>query len=201
MNRVAARAAGLLSCLLLAVLGAWVLPATASACECAGISTRRALRQADAVFRGTVTDTDGVGRRGDARTDVRFRVDTVWKGSVHADQVVATPRESARCGLEPEVGSTWVVFALDSIEGHGDDAVARLTTTLCSGNVASGTAPAVLGPGRPPLDGSSDREERANRADRALTRWLTAGGVAGAVVLVGAGLGLVVLWRPGRPRP
>jgi len=183
MNRVAARVAGLLSGLLLAVLGAWVLPATASACDCAGISTRRAIREADAVFRGTVTDTDDVGRRGDARTDVRFRVDTVWKGSVHADQVVATPRVSARCGLEPEVGSTWVVFALDSVEGRGDEAVARLTTTLCSGNVASGTAPPLLGPGRAPLTGSSDRDERAIRADRVLSRWLTAGGVAGAVVL------------------
>ena len=201
MNRVGRRASGLLAALVLSLLGAWVAPAPASACACAGISPGRALRQADAVFRGTVTGTDDVGRGSDARTDVRFRVDTVWKGAVFSEQLVATPQDAAGCGLEPAVGSMWVVFARSGVEGRGDDAVARLVTTLCSGNVASGAAPADLGPGQIPRPGRSDREERAVRTDRALTRWLSVAGVAGAVVLVAAGLGLVVLWRPGRPRP
>jgi hypothetical protein len=200
MNRVAARAVGLLAALVLALLGAWVAPTTASACDCAGIGSARALRESDAVFRGTVIETDGVGRGSEARTDVRFRVDTVWKGTVFAHQVVATPRDSADCGLEPEVGSTWVVFALDSVEGRGDEAVARLVTTLCSGDLRVGPAPAVLGPGRQPRPGSSDREERATRTDRTLTRWLVAGGVTAAGVLVVAAAGFAVLWRPGRPR-
>ncbi|SDS70381.1 hypothetical protein SAMN04488543_2230 [Friedmanniella luteola] len=201
MTRSAARAVGLLAALVLALLGAWVAPATASACDCAGIGSARALRQADAVFRGTVTDTDDVGRGQDARTDLRFRVDTVWKGTVFTDQVVATPQDAAGCGLEAEVGATWVVFALDSVEGRGDDAVARLVTTLCSGDVLAGPAPAVLGTGSQPRPGSSDREERATRADRTLTRWLVVAGVTAVGVLVVAGAGFAVLWRPGRPRP
>ena len=200
MNRVGARAAGLLAALLLALLGAWVSPTAASACDCAGISPLRALRQADVVFRGVVTATDDVGRGADARTDVRFRVDTVWKGTAFADQVVATPQDPAGCGLEPAPGSTWVVFARSGVEGRGDDAVARLVTTLCSGNLATGTAPPALGPGQIPRPGSSDRAERATRTDRTLSRWLRVAGIAGAGLLVVAGAGLVVLWRPGRPR-
>lgn len=200
MRRVAARATGLLAAFVLALLGGWVTSTPAAACDCAGISSARALRQADAVFRGTVTATDDVGRGKDARSDVRFRVDTVWKGTVFADQVVATPQDAAGCGLEPRVGATWVVFALDGIEGRGDDAVARLVTTLCSGNVASGPAPAVLGAGGEPRPGSSDRDERATRTDRSLTRWLGVAGVTGAVVLLVAGAGLAVVWRPGRRR-
>ena len=199
MNRVGTRAVGVLAALALVLLGAWVSPPTASACDCAGISPARALRQADAVFRGTVTATDDVGRGQDARTDVRFRVDTVWKGTVFADQVVATPLDAAACGLEPQPGSTWVVFAVAGVEGRGDEAAARLVTTLCSGNVASGAPPAVLDSGREPRPGRSDREESATRADRTLTRWLVGAGVTGAVVLVLGGAGLVLLWRPGRP--
>ncbi|GAA1431088.1 hypothetical protein GCM10009616_17350 [Microlunatus lacustris] len=200
MNRVGARGAGLLAALLLALLGAWVSPTPAAACDCAPLAPGQALRQADAVFRGTVTATDDVGGGQDARTDVRFRVDMVWKGSVFADQVVATPQDAAGCGLEPRVGSTWVVFAVAGVEGRGDDAVARLVTTLCSGNVASGSVPAVLDAGREPRPGRSDREESATRADRTLTRWLVGAGVSAGAVLVLGGVGLVLLWRPGRSR-
>ena len=198
MSRARSRVAALLAVLLLAVLHAWATPQPASACDCLAVSTPRALRQADAVFRGTVTDTDGVGRGAGARIDVRFRVDAVYKGSVFRDQVVATPRDPAACGLSPDVGSTWVVFARQGVEGRGEDAVARLVTTLCSGNLASGSAPAMLGDGRPPTEGSSDREERAFRTDRALTRWLATAAAVGAGGLVLAALGLALLWRPGR---
>ena len=198
MSGARSRLAALLAVLLLAVLHAWATPQPASACDCLDLSTPRALRQADAVFRGTVTDTEEVGRRGDARIDVRFRVDAVYKGSVFRDQVVATPRNPVACGLGPEVGSTWVIFARQGVEGSGDDAVARLVTTLCSGNLASASAPALLGDGRPPTEGSSDREERAYRTDRTLTRWLGIVAAVGTGGLVLAALGLALLWRPGR---
>lgn len=198
MSRAGSRVAALLAALVLALLAVWVAPKPASACDCAGTSPPRALRQSDAVFRGTVTDIDQVGRRGDARADVRFRVDLVYKGSVFRDQVVATPPDAAACGLSAEVGATWVVFARQGVEGRGEDAVARLVTTACSGNIASGRAPALLGPGQPPTEGSSDREERAVRADRTRTRWLSTIAVAGTGLVVLAATGLALLWRAGR---
>jgi hypothetical protein len=186
---------------LLGVLAAVVAPPSkAYACDCAGISTERALRQSTAVFRGTVLDKRSVGRRAEARIDIRFAVDAVYKGQVHQEQVVASPKQATACGLDPKVGSTWVIFAVDGIEGSGNNAVQRLTTTLCSGNVPSGTAPAILGEARPPIDGASDREERSINTDRALTRGLIIGGAA--LLFVGAlgAIGLVILWRPDRPR-
>ena len=117
-------------------------------CDCAGISLDRALRQSTAVFRGTVLEKHSVGRRAEARTDIRFQVDAVYKGAVHQEQVVASPKEATACGLDPKVGSTWVIFAVDGIEGAATRRYSA-STTLCSGNVPSGTAPAILGEARP----------------------------------------------------
>ena len=199
MLRPGLRSVPLLAALLLATLGVWVSPGTAFACDCAGISTARALRQADAVFRGTVVGRDDVGRGREARTDLRFRVDAVYKGTAYTEQVVATPRDAKGCGLAPAQGSTWVVFALEGIEGTGDDAVSRLVTTLCSGNLPDGAAPALLGQPRPPREGRSDREEQATNVDRTLTSWLGGVGIAALAVLWLGGAGLAYLWRPGRP--
>ena len=175
-------------------------PRKAYACDCAGISIDRALRQSTAVFRGTVLEKRIVGRRAEARTDIRFAVDAVYKGEVHQEQVVASPKKATACGLDPKVGSTWVIFAVDGIEGSGNDAVQRLITTLCSGNVPSGNAPAILGEARPPIDGASDREERSINTDRALTRGLIIGGASLLFAGALAAIGLLVIWRPDRQR-
>ncbi|HZA31801.1 MAG TPA: hypothetical protein VE462_09835 [Propionibacteriaceae bacterium] len=201
MTRLSVRLLGFVAAVMLGVFAAMVAPpGKAYACDCAGISIARALRQSTAVFRGTVLEKHSVGRRTEARTDIRFQVDAVYKGAVHQEQVVASPREATACGLDPKIGSTWVIFAVDGIEGSGNETVQRLVTTLCSGNVPSGTAPAILGEPRPPLEGASDREEQSINTDRAVTRGLAIGGmvllVAGALVAIG----LVVLWRPNRPR-
>jgi len=197
----AARAGAFLAAVLLVVLGAWVSPTKAFACECAGISAGRALRQADAVFRGTLVDSTDVGRGAGARSDLRFRVDTVYKGTAYTEQVVATTRDKQDCGLHPRLNSTWVVFATEGVRGRGDEAVSRLVTSVCSGNLPNGTAPAQLGPGRPPVEGRSDREEVAVNADRALTRWLGRLGVATLVVVVLGGVGLAFVWRTGGRSP
>ena len=200
MARFATEVVALAAALVLGFVVVILAPPTkAYACDCAGISTARALRQSTAVFRGTVIDKQSVGRRNEARTDIRFDVDAVYKGSVHREQLVASPKQSAACGLDPKVGTTWVIFATQGIEGTGNDAVQRLVTTLCSGNVPSGSAPAVLGEARPPLDGASDREERSINADKALTRGLAIGGMVLLVVVVVAAVGLAALWRPARP--
>ena len=183
---------------LLAVLGLTVSPERAYACDCATISTIRAAQDADAVFRGTVRTLREVGRGRDARTDIRFAVDSVYKGAVYQDQVVASSQDEAACGLTPGLNTTWIIFAVDSIEGEGDEAVARLVTTLCSGNLPTGSAPSVLGFPREPLPGSSDREERATWTDRRLTRGFAIAGIAALFVTAVAVAGLAVLWRPGR---
>ena len=184
--------------LLLGTCLALVDTTEAFACSCAGISTNRALREADAVFRGTVIDKEVVGRSERARTDIRFAVDRVYKGTVYREQVVASSRDSDACGLDPGVGSTWVIFAIHGIQGEGDRAVSRLITTLCSGNLPTGIAPPGLRNPRPPLVGASDREERSTNADRILTRGFAIAGIgalcAGALAVVG----VAVLWRPGR---
>ena len=189
-----------LAALLFGALGVVLSPQPAYACSCAGISTGRALRNADAVFRGRVTAKEPVGRRGEQRIDLRFEVDAVYKGTVYREQVVASPRDSAACGLDPRPGTTWIIFAVEGVEGSGDDAVSRLVTTLCSGDLPTANAPAVLGEPRGPLGGASDRQEKSIQADRRITRGLAIGGIGllfvGALVV----MGLAVLWRPGRPR-
>jgi hypothetical protein len=194
------RLVALMASLLLGTCLALVDTTEAFACSCAGISTNRALREADAVFRGTVINKEVVGRSERARTDIRFAVDRVYKGTVYREQVVASSRDSDACGLDPEVGSTWVIFAIQGIQGEGDRAVNRLITTLCSGNLPTGIAPPVLGNPRPPLAGASDREERSSNVDQILTRGFAIAGIgalcAGALVVIGIG----VLWRPSRTK-
>jgi hypothetical protein len=188
----------LVASLLLGTCVALVDVTEAFACSCVGISTNRALREADAVFRGTVISKDVVGRSDRARTDIRFAVDRVYKGTVYREQIVASSRNSDACGLDPEIGSTWVIFAIQGIEGDGDRAVNRLITTLCSGNLPTGVAPPVLRTPRPPLSGASDREERSTNTDRILTRGFAIAGIGALCIGSLAVIGLGVLWRPGR---
>jgi hypothetical protein len=198
VTRLAGRLLALVAALLFAGGLIVIHPGRAYACSCAGISTRRALEESDAAFRGTVLSKTDVGSRADARTDIRFQVDAVYRGTVFREQVVASPQDSASCGLDPEVGSTWVIFAQAGVEGSGNDAVTRLITGLCHGNIPSGTAPAILGPPRRPLDGASDREERSISADKTLTRGFAVGGITVLFFGALAAIGLGVLWRPGR---
>jgi hypothetical protein len=200
VNKPMGRLVALAAALALGVLGVVVVPTPAVACSCATMTTTQAARQADAIFRGTVTALDNEGRGDERRTDIRFAVDAVYKGTVYREQVVASARDSSACGLVPGVGSTWVIFAVAGIEGRGDDAVARLVTNTCSGNLPTGNAPALLGKPVRPLDGASDREERATSTDRRVTRGLAIGGIGLLFVGALAVTGVAVLWRPGRAR-
>jgi hypothetical protein len=184
----------------LGVLTVALTPQRAFACSCVGITTERALGEADAVFKGTVLSNDAVGRGADARTDIRFQVDAVYKGTVYRQQVVASAKGSGACGLDPNVGSTWVIFAESGVQGSGNDAVVRLITGLCNGNIPTGDAPLILGPPRRPLDGASDREERSINADKTLTRGLAIGGIALLFLGSLAAIAVGVLWRPGRTK-
>jgi hypothetical protein len=199
VTRLTLRLLVLVASVLLGTSAAIVDTRPAFACSCAGISTNRAFREADAVFRGTVISKEIVGRRDTARTDIRFAVDQVYKGAVYQEQVVAS-RHADACGLDPEIGSIWVIFAIEGIEGEGDRAVNRLITTLCSGNLPTGIAPPVLGNPRPPISGASDREERSTNTDRIVSRTLAVAGIGGLCIAALVVIGVAVLWRPGRPR-
>jgi hypothetical protein len=198
VRRLTLRLVALVASLLLGACVALVDATEAFACSCVGISSNRALREADAVFRGTVTSKEVVGRSDRARTDIRFVVDRVYKGTVYREQIVASSRNSDACGLDPEIGSTWVIFAIQGIEGEGNRAVNRLITTLCSGNLPTGVAPPVLRTPRPPLAGASDREEKSTNTDRVLTRGFAIAGIGALFIGALAVIGLGALWRPGR---
>jgi hypothetical protein len=171
-------------------------PSCAHACSCLGITTKKAADQADAVFLGTVTKVEQTKVGGERAAVLRFDVNRVYKGEVYADQVIVTPSDSAGCGLTPDVGTSWVIFANGTIHGDGRTAKLRLTTTLCHGNLATAKPPTSLGRATAPLPGASDREERSETTDARLTRGLVIAGVG--VLGLGAlvGIGLAYLWRP-----
>lgn len=184
--------------LLIVVLGGAAValhPQRAAACSCRGITTATALRQADVAFSGRVVALDRIDRPRPGRTDIRFAVDRVYKGTAYAEQLVASSQDSASCGLTPQVGSRWVIFATLGVEGEGDDTVNRLRTNLCSGNLPGGSAPLTFRDGRPPRAGASDREERAIRADAAVTRWFGVAGIGAVAVLGLAAAGVALAWR------
>ena len=56
----------------------------------------------------------------------------MYKGAVFDEQVVASEHDEDACGLDPDVGSTWVIFAIEGVEGEGDRAVSRLITTFAA---------------------------------------------------------------------
>lgn len=183
----------------LVALTTLVNPTCAHACSCVGITTERAAEQADAVFWGTVTEAEESKVGGERAAVLRFEVSRVYKGTVYADQVIVTPVDSAACGLTPEVGSSWVIFANGTIQGEGRSAKLRLTTTLCSGNLSTSTPPTSLGRATAPLPGPSDRTERAQTTDERLTRALAITGVGALGLAALIGIGLAYLWRPRRP--
>jgi hypothetical protein len=196
VTRLTVRALSLLAALALGLLTVVVTPREAYACSCARPGTETPARAADAIFTGVVVASESVRKPKPGRTDFRFAVSRVYKGTVYADQVVASPQGTDGCGVQFEVGSTWVIFAEETVEGAGDSAVFRLVTRLCSGNHRGSTVPLPWGFGQPPVTGASDREEKAVAADARFTRGLKiAGGVAVGLLVLGA-VGLAVLWRP-----
>ena len=173
-----------------------VNPTPAAACSCLGISTRRAAEQAEAVFVGTVTKAEESRIGGERATQLRFDVSRVYKGTVYADQVITTAADSAGCGLTPEVGSTWVIFASGVIQGEGNGGQLRLHHHAVRRQPVGLVAPAGAGPGDPAPAGAVGPDRAGRPTDARLTRGLVIGGVG--VLGLGAliGIGLAYLWRP-----
>ena len=191
----------LLAAFALALLSSLVSPREAYACTCGASERQSPAQRADAVFSGRVLSKEMVRKPKPGRTDLRFEVSRVYKGTVYREQLVASPQGVDGCGVDLEIGSSWLIYAEESVEGDKDTAVFRLVTQLCSGNRPGTDVPTRLGAGRPPLNGASDREEKAVAADARFTGLLKGAAWLALGLAVVSGVGLAVLWRPGRVRP
>lgn len=185
----------LLAALALALLGPIVSPQCALACSCAQISLQEHLDGSEVAFVGTVITSDK-RRRGDDRwVDVRYRVESVYKGEVFAEQVIAESVPDHMCnGATPLAGTRWLVFASPTLKGSGDRTLSRLTVSSCGGSQSVPADVSDLGEPRQPQPGNSDGAEAAEDADFALDRGLLIGGVATLSLVVVAGTGVALLW-------
>ena len=132
------------------------------------MSTRKAKRHADVVFRGRIVEFRDTGS---GWRKVVFDVDRRWKGDVHRRFEIPAVIESSACiGFykgQLQIGNELVVFA-EKVRGTAD-----YRTDICSGTSLARASRdlARLGPGRPP-------ETRLTLACAALRRgdWLQSSG-------------------------
>lgn len=180
-----------------------ILPGSpACACSCAPITDQEAFADSSAVFTGTMVDRrEPVNPASslDPATNV-FKVSAVHKGQVAAVQEIKTANGGPSCGLETEIGKTYIVFAT------ADGAV--LNSSLCGGTRLADTKLEVQGaetsaPAESPVAVSSTPAESpvavkptASHSDSTGTPWPMLIAVAGIVVIAAAaGLGW---WRRAR---
>lgn len=106
--------------LVLLLAPALVVVGASSALACSCVPSQaddKAVKSADAVFAGTVIDTeDGVDIGFDEVTWT-FAVDTVYKGDVEATHEITSPTQSAACGVILKEQERYVVFAYADEEG------------------------------------------------------------------------------------
>lgn len=113
--------------LVLFLLGLGLVYPTPSALACSCVEPPAddvAVKQAAAVFTGTVTDSVGPFLGG-GRNGYAFEVDRVYKGAVHSKQWIDTGSGGGDCGYEFRAGKRYVVFA-DSEDGES------LYTSICT---------------------------------------------------------------------
>ncbi|WP_052667741.1 hypothetical protein [Nitriliruptor alkaliphilus] len=132
---------------------ALVAPGTAHACSCAPPPPpETALREADAVFTGAVTDITDRGGQAVAR----LTVEAVYSGQVPSEVEVHTATDSAACGYPFEVGREELVYAVLDAEG-------RLLTNLCDRTAPTADAAedlTTLGDGDRPEAGAAAPGDR-----------------------------------------
>jgi hypothetical protein len=176
------------------LLGGIALPASvAQACSCAVLSPAEHLKNADAVFVGTVVEkmkgeqpSDGA-LVGAGRVVYTVEVDTVYKGEVPAVQQVVSNGNSAACGISLPVGEPVVVFGTDSGDQEAAQQNGQLFTHLCSGT-GRGTAPAEFGAGEPPIGEVQPVTQSSESAADPATNWTVPGIIAVVLVLLSGAL-------------
>ena len=159
------------------------LPHPASACSCVALEPADYLRQADAVFSGTVRQVNVVQLGGALVGRVYYattNVNRVYKGNVGHTVVVETGESGGLCGFPFAVGTTYLIYA----KGSGD----IFSTNLCAGTLALAEATgriASLGAGtpvQPPVVPPTPRPRHNPTVTLALG--LKAAGVFGALAVL-----------------
>ena len=180
----------------------------AMACSCAAPAGPPADRQhfteADAVFEGTVVGSrlaevgpDGFRSSTDPEV-VTFAVRRVHKGEVRERQDVVTEESSASCGLEVEVGASYLVFAGEATSTLSPrPETDRYYAGLCGGtrSLAEGPLPRNLAgersaPGR--TEGTTAAGRGATEGDDLPLVPIVA---VGSVLAVGLAVGALALRR------
>lgn len=82
---------------------------------------QKAYNESAAVFSGEVT---GIEPDGEFNFSVRIKTARIWKGADMENVVIHTPRQSAMCGYNFEVGKKYLVYAYRAEDG--------LSTSICS---------------------------------------------------------------------
>jgi len=121
-----------------------LLSATAQACSCLGWPTpEEEYDRSDVVFKGYCEEMTIIGYNAYAR----LQVHASWKGNPAASVLVKTWPSSASCGIEFEVGQTYLVYGTDN-EDLGDYYTHFCTRTsvyeLCGDDIDYLGAPAVV---------------------------------------------------------
>lgn len=126
----------------------------AHACSCAGesMSSEEALRRSSAVFSGKVSEVGSLKPERDGITTrvrpylapVTFDVNAAWKGVSGDTAVVYGQGPGVSCGLDFEIGETYLVFASGAETGKGSP----LQTSYCSATrqASEETARNMFGP-------------------------------------------------------
>ncbi|NJP88233.1 hypothetical protein HCN51_01965 [Nonomuraea sp. FMUSA5-5] len=121
------------------------LPTAAHACSCADLTPALAVREADAVFTGTVTNVREEDRPGRPRV-YTFLADQVYKGTPAARITLTSNADSASCGYPFQRDGRYLVFAAVSSSGPAVEGV-ELSSGMCSGNVPVDRGTGPLRPG------------------------------------------------------
>jgi len=163
-----------------------LVPSTAFACSCVAISVADSVEGADLVVKGSIEDRDEgppkiIQSSGDPVT-YTVAVADVFKGESGPVTKVESAAESASCGLQVEVGRSYVIFA----HARGDGSY---EANLCGGTSPAGTGfvaevEAITGPATAPDDSILPPTGGPPLAAMALGGLLLAGvAVVAAVVL------------------
>lgn len=141
----------------------FALPGQAAACSCAPQpSVNKAIEQSDAVFTGTVTDSEppigGETWSSAEPITYSFTVDRVVAGEVGSTVEVTTAAMEVSCGIEFRENTRYVVFAMDS--------GGLLETNLCTRTEPINATTGGSFEDYPP--GKSPRETEATPSDAAL---------------------------------